>query len=336
MDLIINRAAALGSSLGVRRFFSGVMQHLAWPSKIEMTKTPHFKPLARVSEFLQVGREDAIYWSPTHRGPLRAHHHVVSVHDCINIEYTYRDDWRLPTFRRLFNIVLDRSEAIVALSHATRGAILRNYKVDEAKIHVIPAGFDNPAQTSAPLTDIGKNAGPPFVLMVTNALPHKNTSMACRAFAQSRAGENGATLRIVGSADSEALRTLSAAGITVDVHGHVDDSTLTTWYRTCNFLFSPSLSEGYNLPVAEAISAGANVLCSDIPVHREFYSGRATFFDPTRLDDMVGALNIALERSGRWHDPMDISHQRSYRDMAADYRALFEQIATKAHSRPKG
>jgi glycosyltransferase involved in cell wall biosynthesis len=336
MDLIINSVAALGSSLGVRRFFTGVMQHLAWPAKVEITKAPRFRAFARASELLQVGRKDAIYWSPTHRGPLRAHHHVVSVHDCINIEYTYRDDWRLPAFRRLFNVVLDRSEAIVALSHATRSAILRNYKIDESKIVVIPAGFDMPAQASGGLLHTAESVDPPFVLMVTNALPHKNTSRACRAFADSRAREKGTILRVVGSVAPDGLENLSRAGIKVDLHDHVDDSTLMDWYRTCNFFFSPSLAEGYNLPIAEAISAGANVLCSDIPVHREFYSGQATFFDPARLDAMVEALNTALARSGRWHDLIDPSKQRSFRDMAADYRALFEQIATKARDRPPG
>jgi glycosyltransferase involved in cell wall biosynthesis len=326
MDLIINSTAALRSSLGVRRLFSGIMQHLEWPSEVSYTKAPRFGIPERVSELLQRGRKDAIFWSPSHRGPLDAHHHVVSVHDCINIEYVYRDDWRLPVFRRLFNVVLDRAEAIIALSNATRNAVLRNYKVDDSKIVVIPAGFELPDRLTNDLPAIKRDSSRPFALMVTNSLAHKNTVGACRAFAKSRAAEKGVVLRVVGSIAPEASLICSSSGIELDLHDHIDDTTLMAWYKTCAFLFSPTLAEGYNLPVAEAIASDANVLCSDIPVHREFFDGRATFFDSASLDAMVEALNAAYERDGRWHRPPDSSRSRTFRDVAADYRSLFERI----------
>ncbi len=329
MNLIINSNAALRSSLGVRRFFTGVMQYLEWPSEIRFTRPPRIRALERVSELLQRGGKGAIFWSPSHRGPLYAHHHVISVHDCINIEYVYRNDWRLPMFRRVFNVVLDRAEAIVALSNSTRNAILRNYRVDDSKIVVIPAGFDAPSQSSSELYANRQSGDRPFALMVTNSLAHKNTVDACRAFASSRAAEKGVVLRVVGSLAAGASLVCSKAGVELDLHDHVDDSTLMGWYRTCAFLFSPTLAEGYNLPVAEAIAAGANILCSDIPVHREFFEGWATFFDATRLDAMVEALNWAYERDGRWHGSMDTLRSRTYRDMAADYRSLFERIGTR-------
>jgi glycosyltransferase involved in cell wall biosynthesis len=327
MDLIINSTAALRSSLGVRRLFSGIMRYLAWPSDVRFTRAPGIRTLERMTELLQPGRKDAIFWSPSHRGPLYARHHVVSVHDCINVEYVYRDDWRLPAFRRLFNIVLARAEAIVALSYSTRDAILRNYRVDDSKIVVIPAGFDVPSQPVDKLSAVKQDMGRPFVLMVTNSLAHKNTESACRAFANSRCAERGIALRVVGSLATGASLLCSQRGVDLELRGHVDDSTLLEWYRTCEFLFSPTLAEGYNLPIAEAIAAGANVLCSNIAVHREFFNGQVTFFDATSSDCMVEALNLACDRTGRWRPLLDLSKSRSFRDVAAEYRALFERIA---------
>jgi glycosyltransferase involved in cell wall biosynthesis len=325
LRLIVN-SSALRSSLGVQRLYDHILPHLHWPSPIEVTRGSSIGAIARVQELLRRGSKDAIFWSPTHRGPLLAHHHVVSVHDCINIEYTYRHDWRLPAYRRLFNAVLKAAEAVVALSQATRHAILANYSVDEAKIVVIPAGFDPPALAAAAPT----NPAAPFVLMVTNALPHKNTLNACEALAKSNAPRAGVTLRVVGSVAPQALELMARAGLKFEIHRRVDDETLAEWYRGCLFLFSATLAEGYNLPVAEAIASSANVLCSDIPVHREFFSSHAAFFDPTRIEAMVAALNAGLTRTGRWYPFDRAAPHRTFIDMAADYRAVFERISQRA------
>lgn len=323
LRLIVN-SNALRSSRGVLRLYEHIVPHLHWPSSIETTRDSPHGAIARAQELLRLGSRDAIFWSPTHRGPLFAHHHVISVHDCINIQYVYRNDWRLAAYRRLFNAILKRAEVVVALSQATRRAILENYSVEDGKIVVIPAGFDAPADAAGgqPATD----ADAPFVLMVTNALPHKNTENACAAFAKSTARKRGVMLRIVGSIAPQALASLSASGARVEIHDRVEDSVLARWYRSCVFLFSPTLAEGYNLPVAEAIASGANVLCSEISVHREFFAPYASFFDPTRIDAMVEALDAALVQGGRWHPFDPAAPHRTFIDMAADYRGVFERI----------
>jgi len=326
MDLIINSSAVARSSLGVRRVFSGVMRSLAWDSGVSFTKLPKMGPVARVAELLQVGRRDAIFWSPTHSGPLWAHNHVVTLHDCINVEYTYRNDWRLPVFRRMFNLVLANARVVVALSRATKDAVLRNYTLEESKVVIIPAGFDQPLEMTH-TTPQSAYAGPSFILMLTNALPHKNASRACRAFVSSIAPRNGYELRVVGSLPSAALDLLEQGDAKIEVHAHVEDARLQEWYKSAAFLLSPSLAEGYNLPVAEAIASGGNVLCSDIAVHREFFEGRAVFFDPGSEDSMVEALNAAVMKAGtRWYPNASNSRLRSFKDMADDYRAVFRGI----------
>jgi len=335
MDLIVNGTATVRSSLGARRYYQGVMEQLAWPGKVEVTALPRYARLERASELMQRGRRGAIFWSPSQRGPLVAHHHVVTVLDCINVEHTYRGDWRLPLFRRLFNVVLTHAQAVVTISHATRDAVLRNYKVDAAKLIAIPGPIDfsngvgglSASVSDEPTSAPGIDAQPPFVLMITNALPHKNTAEAGRAFAASSAAPRHVTLRVIGSLAEPALTACRAAGVQVELHKGIDDATLVRWLRQCAFLFAPSLDEGLNLPIAEALSHGANVLCSDIPVHREFYEGEVLWCDPWHRDSMIAALDHALDRRGRWALPGPVHPRRSFDDVASDYRALFMRIA---------
>ena len=103
---------------------------------------------------------------------------------------------------------------------------------------------------------------------------------------------------------------------------------MSSWLARAEFLLSPSLDEGLNLPIAEALTQGGRVLCSDIPVHREFYDGHAHFFDPLRLDGIVSALNEAFARKAAdWperHAPIG----PNFDDVASQYRALFERLAS--------
>lgn len=324
IDLLVNGLAVTRSSLGVRRYYDSVMRHLDWPGQVQVSRPTRWRALDRTADLLHPGRSDAVLWTPCQRGPLLARHHVVTVHDCINVEFVYRDDWRLPLFRRMFNQVLNNAEAVVAISNATRDALLRQYRIDIAKITVIRSGCDVlvGATAMAPVLDTVE-AGRPFVLMVTNALPHKNNLAACRAYANSRAAGDKVALRVVGQLPDAAREACLQASVLLQLHPHVDDATLGAWYRQCRFLLSPSLAEGHNLPVAEALQLGANVLCSDIPVHREFYDGQVAFFEPGRAGSLEAAIDSALLRPGRWFDAAASAGRRSFRDVAAEYRRLF-------------
>jgi len=329
MKLIVNRAAVERTSLGGRRYYDGIVKALRWPGAIEQSRRPRWARLERPSELLQRGSHDAIFWSPSQRGPLFARHHVVTVLDCINVEYTHRGDWRLPVLRAMSNAVLRNAEAIVAISHATRDAVLRNYAVDAAKVLVIPGPVDFRSDAIGEVLPAQPPAdGSRFVLMICNALPHKNTALAAQAFAASEAAARGIRLRVVGSIEVAGLAACEAAGVKVEQSKGVSDAELSSWLARAEFLLSPSLDEGLNLPIAEALTQGGRVLCSDIPVHREFYDGHAHFFDPLRLDGIISALNEAFARkAAAWperHAPIG----PNFDDVASQYRALFERLAS--------
>ncbi len=334
MDLIINGTASVRSSLGARRYFEGVMRHLDWPSHVTISPLTRWAKAERLGELLDRGRPDALYWSPCHRGPMFAHRHVITILDCLNVEYVYRDDWRLPLFRKLFNMVLDNAVAVVAISQATGDAVLRNYTIDPAKLVVIPGPVDGAIwQTSQALdksthdTTADSESERPFVLMITNRLPHKNSAPAAEAFSKSNAARLGVSLRVVGAIDPKAIFQCEAAGVKIDVRKGVDNDTLDHWLATCEFLLAPSLDEGLDLPIAEALAHGTRVVCSDIAVHREFYDGFARFFDPLRTDAIITSLNEALAETRRSFPSLAWSPQSSFPDVANQYRDLFLRLA---------
>jgi glycosyltransferase involved in cell wall biosynthesis len=325
MKLVVNSAAVLHSSLGVRRYYENVMRHLQWPEGVSMPPVSPSRVRARLAELALRGRPDAIMWSPCQRGPLRARHHVITVHDCINVEHTYVGDWRLPALRWASQQLLGRAERIVAISLATRAAVLRNYDIDPSSIVVIASSCQVQVGEPSPVAAPEASTETPYVLMVTNALPHKNTLRACEALIRAGAVKRRIALRVVGTIAQEAVALCHQAGLDLTLLTGISDSLLRSTYEHSLFLLSPSLDEGHNLPISEALSLGANVLCSDIAAHREFYNGLVEYFDPGRLDSLVGAIEQALNRDGRWL-PEGKLPSRSFADVAADYKSLFDTM----------
>lgn len=324
----MNGTAIARSSLGARRYYAGVMANLDWPGRVEVAALTG--KTARLREMFVRGRHDAVYWSPSHRGPLIARNHVVTVLDCINIEHVYHHDWRLPLLRTVFARLLDSARSVVCISNATRDAVLRNFDIDPSKAIVIAGPIDiEPGVAAGPVPDDARRPND-FVLLVTNALPHKNTSRAGETFAASSARARGIGLKLVGSMSAAGLAACHDGGVRVEQHSHVSDTLLQHWVQQCRFVWSPTLAEGLNLPIAEALSLGADVLCSDIPVHREFYDGDVSFFDPLDTGAMVDALDSAFDRPRGWHAGPSTRPRPGLRQVGRQYRELFESIAASA------
>lgn len=331
MDLIVDAVAAARSSRGVRRYVETVMRHLQWPGKIFATKKGGLRTVDRLRELLYGGDRNAVLWTPCQRGSVRAKNHVVTVHDCINVEYIYRSDWRLPLLRAVTQRLLESAVAVVAISDTTRDAILRNYRIERSKIAVIRSScevewsiFHGPGTSVSKYDTVSSLRDEPYILMVTNSLKHKNTLRACLALATSRAVDAGVCVRVVGSLEPEGLETCKRNNLRVYIENTVSDERLVQLYDHCLFFLSPSLSEGHNIPIAEALSRDANVLCSDISAHREFYINQVEYFDPLKLEAMTAAIDRAIYRSGTWYPRA--KRQRSIDDVAADYRRLFLSI----------
>jgi glycosyltransferase involved in cell wall biosynthesis len=332
MKLIINANAHKSASLGSRRYFNGVHKYLKILHKdIQFSKKINFGLFDRFMELFQRRHKSEIFWSPCHRGPIWARNHVITVLDCINIEYTYKNDWRLPIYKFLFNRIYKNALKIIAISDATKNAILRNYDVDSKKIVVI-AG---PSYISME-TDLSYEAGPinleiknPFALFITNKTYHKNTLNGCLGIINAKAfRDRRYSLVVVGSVDPSVLEQCKDH-IDFYIFDKVSDSFLSYLYKNCAFLFSPSFDEGLNMPVAEGLSLGLNVLCSDIPVHREFYDGFVQFFDPNRVEDITEKIDKIIEHNVTSNVKEDKFVGINFESVASQYSKLFDKISTE-------
>ena len=128
MSLVVNKLAVSKSSRGVSRFFFSVIDHLNWDSEIKYVESTNYKILDRVFDLCRYGSKKEIFWTPCLRGPFNIPNHIITVHDCINVEYIYKNDLRLSLFKKITQKIINNSVKIVAISEATKKSFLENGK----------------------------------------------------------------------------------------------------------------------------------------------------------------------------------------------------------------
>jgi len=76
----------------------------------------------------------------------------------------------------------------------------------------------------------------------------------------------------------------------------VVDEELEALMSVSNLLVSPSLDEGYGLPVAEALQRGLPVLANGIDTYQELFGGYAVFYGPAENFDSLENALVNIER----------------------------------------
>jgi glycosyltransferase involved in cell wall biosynthesis len=194
---------------------------------------------------------------------------------------------------------------------------------------VIPNGTDpRPAVARGP----DRPSGPRIVLTVGRVERYKNVDLIIRAFSGVRAE---ATLVVVGDGpDRPRLERLAAGAGRVRFAGRVSDAELEALLSVADVVTSASDHEAFGLAVADGLTAGAQVVASGIPAHREIgrLAGPAapiSYVDPRNTTDFAVALDAALAR-GRARAGQ--AWLPSWSEVADQTRDLYAAVARQAAS----
>lgn len=170
---------------------------------------------------------------------------------------------------------LEASAAVVCVSASSAADLIERVPALAGRIRVIHHG--TPFQRLPPRPCPGTPQRP-FLLHVGRRGGYKNTDLLAQVLA---AQPQDLVLAGGGPLDRREKRQLRQLGLEGRVHAlSPDDAQLSWLYRHCRALLVPSLSEGFSLPLIEALACDAPVLASDLPVHREIGDGFVELLDP--------------------------------------------------------
>jgi glycosyltransferase involved in cell wall biosynthesis len=222
--------------------------------------------------------------------------------------------------------------AVICVSQAERDLVAGDFPAIASKVRVIPNGTDpRPATVRQP----DPVPGLPMVLTVGRIERYKNVDLIIRAFSGLRAE---ATLVVVGDGpDRPRLERLAAGAGGVRFTGRVSDAELAALLSAADVVTSASDHEAFGLVVADGLTAGARVVASGIPAHREIgrLAGAAapiSYVDPRNTGDFAVALDAALAK-GR--PPAGRAWLPSWREVAGLTRDLYAAVAGEADTRSR-
>lgn len=198
--------------------------------------------------------------------------------------------------------LVKRSDKIIAISHAVKADIEKVYGVDVKKITVAYPGVDD-RFTQTGIAFKGSN---PYFLFVGALKPGKNVPRLIEAFGQFQKTQKKLfDLYLVGGdywLDPHIDETIKKYKLEHRVKklGFVPDKKLPDYYRGAVAFVSPSLHEGFCMPVVEAMASGCPVIGSTQGAMPEIIGEAGIIVEPTDADALVRAMqNMAYNAKQR-------------------------------------
>ena len=234
---------------------------------------------------------------------------IVTIHDLIFLEENYlfkKQGGSL--YQRFGNVyrslivprVAQRAKFIITVSEFQRQLIIKRLNVDPNKIAVVYNGADErffiPMQENEKKEALKKYGidGFPYIFFLANTEPRKNTEAVLKAFAK-LCKDNPAFphyLVIKGLSAEQLEKKITACGATAvkdRIHrvGYIDYNHLPALYQGAGALWFPSFTEGFGLPIVEAMASGIPVITSNCSVMPEIAGDAALYVNPHNFAELT-------------------------------------------------
>jgi glycosyltransferase involved in cell wall biosynthesis len=218
-----------------------------------------------------------------------------------------RPGWFRAMSRRILS-GLQKAAHVITVSAATRDEILRYGLLPAERVTVVHNGVhpacspvpDPVADAAAARLLPAKAAGAFWLLHVGSTIPRKRVDVLLRVFAAIRKELPQVRLvRVGGQFTPDQLQLTRDLNVADSIHvlSGLTPSVLAAVYRWADLLLQTSDSEGFGLPVVEALACGCPVLASDIPVLREV-GGAAAAYRP--VGDVVSWKTTVVRLNHEW------------------------------------
>ncbi|WP_121114980.1 glycosyltransferase family 4 protein [Croceibacterium ferulae] len=248
------------------------------------------------------------------------------VHDLIPIEYP---EYARPTGAALHRQRIETVATVIGetnggaiVNSAATGRSLQPWLRPGTPVHVALLGTE-----ALPPAEPERGDGRPYFVCLGTIEPRKNHLLLLhlwRVLVQTLPPAEVPRLVIIGRRGWENEQVIDMLERCPALTGHVEelggcpDRRLSALLRGAKALLMPSFAEGYGMPVAEALSVGTPVICSDLPALHEVGGAVPDYLDPLDgpgwrravLDHAAdGPVRTAqMQRLPHWRNPGWVEH----------------------------
>lgn len=244
---------------------------------------------------------------------------VTTIHDTTLIRFANLDDsnqllYRIKQviFTALVKTVIKRAKCIITPTEYVKNdlASLVDVKYKEKFTVTLEAG----EPSDDPVTPIDEFVGKSFFFFVGNAFPYKNVGLVIDAFEQFKKDHPEALLLLAGKKEffyEQLEREVEKRGIP-DVHflGFITDGEKRWALQHAEAFVTASLSEGFCIPLLEAMYENCPVLSSNVSCLPEVAGDAAVYFDPHSVDELAERMNDVYKNESLRDKLITLGQQR--------------------------
>ncbi len=214
---------------------------------------------------------------------------IITIHDVIHLRYPQYFKSKVRSYyATVVRLACARAKRVITDDQRTVDDLERYLKVDRRKVRVIPLGIAERFLRGgeAPATPR------PYLLYVGNHRQHKNLPVLFKAWS-ALPQDAGVDLYLTGPDDfGGELQRRALPSRRIVALGDISEERLIGYYAGALALVQPALSEGFGLPMLEAMAVGCPVVASADAVPRVLEPAALTFApdDPGELRAQIEML----------------------------------------------
>ena len=232
------------------------------------------------------------FFSPLSRRSVK---HVALVHDLQFVTYPqYTSALKRLWLSQVYKMVKAYADGVVFISQSTRDDFIKQYGAPKRYAVIYNPVFVEEKSTRA------SSRYSPYAIANFHFYPHKNIRKVLSIFSVIKSWQPTLKLLMTGTMPPSGTAEHSMLKSEGVVHlGYLPKAEVYDVINCSEFFISMSEFEGFNMAAAESAKAGKPLILSDIPVHREMFTGWAFFVKHDQADFPEQDLKSYLENFDR-------------------------------------